>query len=132
MVRKEIFFAKGIKASNLAQVKLYFKHFGLVNDLAEIMRKLDPVIENNNITRWSSEGCYLGEDASHIFNTFRDMKGLEEPSIRFDDDDEHDLDDGIMAGCIPALAACTGMRKLTLNKLNMSTNSCAALNAVFP
>ena len=103
------------------------------NDLTEIMHKLDPAIKNNNITHWSSDGCYLGDtEANHIFNTFRDMKGLEELSIKCDDEDEHDLNDGVMAGCLPSLAACTGLRKLELITLDLSTSSCAALNAVFP
>ena len=107
-------------------------NFDSSNDLTEIIRKLEPVIKNNNITHWSSDACDLVEtDASHIFNAFRDMKGLEELSIRCDDD--HDLNDGFMAGCIPSLAACTGMRKLAMQELNMSTNSCgAALSAVSP
>ena len=37
-----------------------------------------------------------------------------------------------MTGCIPSLAACTGMRKLNLNDLNLSDNGCAALSGVFP
>ena len=108
-------------------------NFDSRNDLAEIMRKLEPVIRNNNITHWSSDACDLGDaEANNLSNVFRDMKGLEELSITCDDDDEDDLNDGIMAGCIPSLAACTGMRKLALRDLNISTNSCTALSAVFP
>ena len=74
--------------------KVYFENFGWRIDLNEIMHKLDPTNRNNNITHWSSDGCYLGEtEVNHIFNVFRrDMKGLEELSIRCDDDDDHNLD----------------------------------------
>lgn len=108
-------------------------HFFGRNDLTEIMRKLDPAIKNNNIKHWSSEGCHLGEtEVNHIFTAFRDMAGLEELSIQYYGIDEHDLNDDIMAGCIPSLAACTRMQKLKLILLDLSTSSCAALSAVFP
>ena len=102
------------------------------NDLPEIMHMLESAIENNNIKHWYSVECYLDETgAKYIFNSLRDMLGLENLIICSADED-HDLNDGIMAGCIPSLAACTAMRKLTLYGLDLSTSSCAALNAVFP
>ncbi|EJK45661.1 hypothetical protein THAOC_35722 [Thalassiosira oceanica] len=106
-------------------------NFNYSYDLAEIVHMLGPAIKNNNITHFTLEECGLREtDVNHIFAAFCDTKGLEELSIRGDVD--HHLDDGFMAGCIPSLAACKGMRKLNLIFLNLSTRSCAALSAVFP
>ena len=78
------------------------------NDLNGIMHKLEPAIKNNNITHWSTDGCYMGEsEANRIFNAFHgEMKGMEELSIAFKYEDERDLNDGVMADCIPSLAAC--------------------------
>ncbi|EJK45657.1 hypothetical protein THAOC_35718 [Thalassiosira oceanica] len=108
--------------------------FLLLNDLIEIMHKLHPAIKNNSITHWSSDECYLGEmAANNIFNAFRDdMKGLEELRINCHGEYGHDLNDDIMAGCIPSLAACPGMRKLHLISLGLSINSGGALSAVLP
>ena len=106
--------------------------FLLRNDLPDIMHKLGPAIKNNNITHLEAAECYLDETgANHIFNSLRDMLGLEDLII-CNDDEDHDLNDDIMAGCIPCLAACTAMQSLTLLGLDLSTNSCAALSAVFP
>ena len=44
----------------------------------------------------------------------------------------HGLDDDVMASCIPSLAACTGMRELSLSSLGLGVSSCAALSAIFP
>ncbi|EJK54169.1 hypothetical protein THAOC_26268 [Thalassiosira oceanica] len=102
-------------------------------DLAEIIYKLGPAMINDNITQLTVEGCFLGvPEATFLFNTFRDMNSLEELCIDCDDGFEHDLNDVTVAGCIPSLAACKGMRKLKLNFLDLSTNSCAALSAIFP
>ncbi|EJK59796.1 hypothetical protein THAOC_19940, partial [Thalassiosira oceanica] len=96
---------------------------------AEIIAKLGPAMKNNSRNH---EECHLGvPEATFLFNTFSDMDSLEELCI----DCEGvlaNLNDGEMAGCIPSLAACTGMRSLKLNYLNLSTNSCAALRGVFP
>ncbi|EJK66635.1 hypothetical protein THAOC_12429, partial [Thalassiosira oceanica] len=98
-------------------------------DLAEIIDKLGPAMKNNCRT-------HLGvPEATFLFNTFGNMSSLEELNIEGDDGEENDLanlNDDDMAGCIPSLAACTGMRSLKLNYLNLSTNSCAALRGVFP
>ncbi|EJK69216.1 hypothetical protein THAOC_09545 [Thalassiosira oceanica] len=89
-----------------------------------------------NSNHFVVEGCYLGvPEATFLFNTFDDMNSLEELDIDCEEEEggvlAH-LDDDDMAGCIPSLAACTGMRSLKLNHLNLSTNSCAALRSVFP
>ena len=111
--------------------KLVFK---ARNDLTEILRKLDPAIKNNGITQLAAEECVLTVSEAHLmFDNFRDMKNLEVLSLWFNDfGGGHDLNDGIMAGCVPSLAACTGMRKLDLSSLGLSTDSCDALSAVFP
>ncbi|EJK44108.1 hypothetical protein THAOC_37382, partial [Thalassiosira oceanica] len=101
---------------------------------AEIIHKLGLAMKNNSRTHFAVEECYLGvPEATFLFNTFRDMNSLEELCIDGDDEEgiAH-LNDDDMAGCIPSLAACTGMRSLKLNYLNLSTNSCAALRGVFP
>jgi len=109
---------------------------GWKNDLTEVLQKLGPTLKNNNITHWTVEGCYLGvPEANYLFNTFREMKGLEELYICGGIEEaghDHDLNDNAVAGCIPSLAACTGMQKLILNGLSISTHSCAALSDVFP
>ncbi|EJK47373.1 hypothetical protein THAOC_33908 [Thalassiosira oceanica] len=64
-------------------------------------------------------------------NTFGDMNSLEELCIDCEDDLAN-LNDGDIAGYIPSLAACTTMRSLKLNHLNLSTISCAALRGIFP
>ncbi|EJK47655.1 hypothetical protein THAOC_33608 [Thalassiosira oceanica] len=99
---------------------------------AEIIYKLGPAMKNNSRTRFEVYGCHLGvQEATFLFNTFRDMNSLEE--LRIDcEADLANLNDGDMAGCIPSLAASTGMQSLKLNYLNLSTNSCAALRGVFP
>ena len=103
-------------------------------DLAGLIYKLGPVMKNNNITQWTSDGCFLGvPEAKFLFNTFRDMKSLGELCISDDNRAVFDyLDDDVVAGCIPSLAACTGMWKLVLKDMLMSTQSCAALGAIFP
>ncbi|EJK54167.1 hypothetical protein THAOC_26266 [Thalassiosira oceanica] len=102
--------------------------------LAEIIYKLGGAMKSNNITRLVVEGCCLGvPEATFLFNTLPDV--MEELCIDCDDDEEFlsdMLDDDIMAKCILPLAACKGMQKLTLNGLNLSSSSCAALSAVFP
>ncbi|EJK51124.1 hypothetical protein THAOC_29736 [Thalassiosira oceanica] len=103
-------------------------------DLAEIINKLGPAMKNNNFTHIMVEACHLGvPEATILFNTFGDMNSLEELRIYGEvGDDLAHLNDCDMAGCTPKLAACTGMRYLKLNHLNLSTNSCAALRDVFP
>ena len=103
-------------------------------DLTDILCNLGPVIENNNITDFAVEECYLGvPEACSLFNIIRDMKRLEELSIACDHvEGGHGLDDDIMARCIPSLAACTCMQKLYLRCLGLSTTSFAALNAILP
>ncbi|EJK51123.1 hypothetical protein THAOC_29735, partial [Thalassiosira oceanica] len=104
-------------------------------NLAEIIDKLGGAMKSNNFTNIFVEACHLGvPEATFLFNTFRDMNSLLE-ELHIDGevgDDLANLNDGDMAGCIPSLAACTGMRSLTLNYLNLSTNSCAALRGVLP
>ncbi|EJK61744.1 hypothetical protein THAOC_17714, partial [Thalassiosira oceanica] len=110
--------------------KLHFMN----TDLAEIIYKLGPAMKNNSRNHFALKGCYLGvPEATFLFNTFVDMNSLEDLYIDGDEEEgiSH-LNDGAMAGCIPSLAACTGMRSLKLNYLNLSTNSCAALRGVFP
>ena len=104
-------------------------------DLAGIIYKLGPAMNNNRIIHWSSLVCCVGvSEINYLFNTFRDsMNSLEELHIDCDESDgANGLDDGIMAGCIPSLAACMGMQKLKLDCLNMGTSSCAALSVIFP
>ncbi|EJK66341.1 hypothetical protein THAOC_12749 [Thalassiosira oceanica] len=103
-------------------------------DLAEIIHKLGPAMKNNSRTHFTVEECYLGvPEATFLFNTFGDMNSLEELCIEGGDEEGvTNLNDDEMAVCIPSLAACTGMRSLTLAYLNLSTNSCAALRGVFP
>ncbi|EJK78112.1 hypothetical protein THAOC_00004 [Thalassiosira oceanica] len=106
-------------------------HF-LGTDLAEIIDKLDGAMTSNNFTHFFVEECHLGvPEATFLFNTFRDMNSLEELYIDCEKDLAN-LNDGDMAGCIPSLAACTGMRSLKLNYLNLSTECCAALRGVIP
>ncbi|EJK77355.1 hypothetical protein THAOC_00818, partial [Thalassiosira oceanica] len=101
-------------------------------DLAEIIDKLDGAMKSNNFTHFVVKECHLGvPEATLLFNTFGDMNSLEELCIDCEEDFAN-LNDGDMAGCIPSLAACTGMRSLKLNYLNLSTNSCAALRGVLP
>lgn len=109
-------------------------------DLSDVIFKLGPVTKNSSITHWTVSICTLGVlEAKHLFNTFREMKILEELYISLSGSNgkcvngvNSDLDDDIMAGCIPSLATCAGMQTLELNDLNISTNSCAALSAIFP
>ncbi|EJK45444.1 hypothetical protein THAOC_35943 [Thalassiosira oceanica] len=105
-------------------------------NLAEIIYKLGPAMKNNNFTHIFVEECHLGvPEATFLFNTFGDMNSLEELCIKGGDEEEGlaNLNDGDLAGCIPSLAACKGMRSLTLNQcLNLRSNSCAALRGVFP
>ncbi|EJK48738.1 hypothetical protein THAOC_32437, partial [Thalassiosira oceanica] len=105
-------------------------------DLAGIIDKLDGTITSNNFTHFNVYECHLGvPEATFLFNTFGDMNSLEELCIDCEEEEggvlAH-LNDGDMAGCIPSLAACTGMQSLKLNYLNLSTISCAALRGVFP
>ena len=110
--------------------------FMSINDLTEILHKLGPAMKNNNMTHWYLENCHLGvPEANFLFSIFQDSNNLVELCIIydvFDDDSGHDLDDGVMAGCIPSLSACTGMRVLKLQGLNMSARSCAMLRGIFP
>ena len=109
-------------------------------DLAEIAFKLGPVMKNNRISHWSSDGCFLGvTETNFLFSIFRDMKSLQVLSISYDDieDDDHpiqqhDLNDDVMAECIPSLAVCTGMHDLILQGLKMRTKSCAVLRDIVP
>ncbi|EJK48051.1 hypothetical protein THAOC_33184 [Thalassiosira oceanica] len=120
---------------NLGKCNHIKKMIFYCTDLAEIIYKLGPAMKNNSITHFTVERCYLGvPEATFLFNTFRDMNSLEALDIGGDEEEEgpSNLNDGEMAGCIPSLAACTGMRSLTLAYLNLSTNSCAALRCVFP
>ncbi|EJK64938.1 hypothetical protein THAOC_14271 [Thalassiosira oceanica] len=72
-------------------------------------------------------------EATFLFNTFGVMNSLEELCIEGGDEEGvANLNDGAVAGCIPSLAACTGMQSLNLNYLNLGTNSCAAMRGVFP
>ncbi|EJK47108.1 hypothetical protein THAOC_34196 [Thalassiosira oceanica] len=110
-------------------------YFTSTDDLAEIIYKLGPAMTNNSITHFEVDGCHLGvPEATFLFNTFGDMNSLKELFIDCHDEQGvlTNLNDGDMAGCIPSLGACTGMRSLKLNYLNMSTNSCAALRGVIP
>ncbi|EJK58487.1 hypothetical protein THAOC_21382 [Thalassiosira oceanica] len=111
-------------------------NFSFTN-LAEIIYKLGPAMINNNIAHLVVDECYLGVPGTiFLFNTLRDMNSLEELYVDCELDDGHglvnDLNDTSMAECIPSLATCTGMRKLMLNGLSFSANSCAALRGVFP
>ena len=101
-------------------------------DLTAIINKLGGVVtKSDNITHWLAEECDLGDDElKYLFNIFRDMEKLEELSIINNGD--RISDDVILAGCIQSLAACTGMRELNLMLPGLSTNSWAALSAIFP
>ncbi|EJK58556.1 hypothetical protein THAOC_21311 [Thalassiosira oceanica] len=107
-------------------------------DLTEFVDKLGPVVTNNDITNFFSDGSYLGvSEVNALFNTFSDMKSLEHLEISYDhydigDDSDNDLDDDIMARCIPSLEACTCMQRLILKDMRMSSKSSAALSAIFP
>ena len=110
--------------------KMYFSG----TDLTDTICNLENVMKNNsisNITRLSVEECYLGVPEAHsLFNIIRGMRKLEILSINCEDVD-HGLDDDIMAGYIPSLAACTAMRDLDLICLGLSTRSCNALGGIF-
>ena len=85
-------------------------------DLTKIAYKLGPVTSSKEISRFIADRCYMGAlEANSLLNVFGDMTTLEELSISYDhydvgDDSGNDLDDDIMARCIPSLAACTCMR----------------------
>ena len=89
-------------------------------------------MKNNNITHCDVEDCGLGTpQLFFLFSVFQDMKSLEQLSFGYDVEyGDHGLDDVIMAGCIPSLAACTVMRKLNLTCIGLSTRSCAALSTI--
>ncbi|EJK62024.1 hypothetical protein THAOC_17383, partial [Thalassiosira oceanica] len=107
-------------------------YFAGINDLAEIINKLGSAMKSNNFTHFVVNECHLGvPETTFLFNTFRDMNSLEELCIDCEEGVTN-LNDGAMAVCIPSLAACTGMRSLQLNYLNLRSNSCAALRDVFP
>ncbi|EJK59403.1 hypothetical protein THAOC_20381 [Thalassiosira oceanica] len=91
-------------------------------------------MKSNNITHLVVRRCYLGiPGAIFLFNTLHDLNSLEQLWIDYQDNrDNAELNDAIMAECILTLSACTGMQKLTLNGLNLSTNSFAVLRTVFP
>ena len=109
-------------------------------ELYRIIYKLIPVMKNSKINRFVLDGCFFDEDCGdegphiiRLFNTFRDMKNLDELSI--DEESPYSClsaTDDVMAECIPSLADCTNMRKLVLRALNMSTKSCAALSVTCP
>ena len=102
-------------------------------NLAEIEDKLGPAMKNDNIAQWDLDNCRIGvPGANFLSNAFLNMKSLQALSFSFDEDDDQNVDDDIMAGCISSLAACTGMQTLKLRNLELSTNSCAALSTVFP
>ena len=107
--------------------EMYF----ICTDLTAIIDKLGGVMKkSDNITHWLAEECDLGVDElNFLFNVFRDMENLEELSI---DNGDRILDDDAMAGGIKSLAACTSMRGLNLSLPGLSTNSWAALSAIFP
>ncbi|EJK65238.1 hypothetical protein THAOC_13929 [Thalassiosira oceanica] len=71
------------------------------------------------------------KEARHLFNAFRDMESLKELYLS-DLSGSRSLNDNVMAGCIPSLAACKDIRELKLEGYSMSTNSCTALSAVLP
>ena len=88
---------------------------------------------SNTGLRKNATECYLGvPEAKFLFNTFRDTNSLEKLYITSDGLALDELDDDVMAGCIPSLAACSSMQKLQLFDLNMSTRSCAALGVIVP
>ena len=102
-------------------------------ELFGVIYKLIPAMNENNITRFYLDSCYLGvSDTKLLFNAFRGMKSLEELGISDQQDSDYDLDDDAMAECIPSLAACTCMQKLILRDLNICTNSCAAMSEICP
>jgi len=103
-------------------------------DLTDIICKLGPIMRSSNITYCAVEFCDLVvSGVNFLFNTFPDMKRLEALSIDSNHvDGDHGLDDDAMAGCIPSLATCTGMRTLNLRCLELSTSSCIALSTIFP
>ncbi|EJK69901.1 hypothetical protein THAOC_08801 [Thalassiosira oceanica] len=104
-------------------------------DLAEIIDKLDGAMKSSNFTHFVVEECHLGvPEATFLFDAFGLMNSLEDLIIDCEEEGGvlANLNDGDMADCIPSLAACSGMRSLKLNYLNLSTNSCAALRGVFP
>ncbi|EJK51644.1 hypothetical protein THAOC_29165, partial [Thalassiosira oceanica] len=106
-------------------------HFASTN-LAGIIYNMGPAMKSNNFTHFFVKGCHLGvPEANFLFNTFGDMSSLEELCIECEGDLAN-LNDGDLAGCIPSIAACTGMRSLVLTYLNLGTNSCAALRDAFP
>ncbi|EJK77912.1 hypothetical protein THAOC_00221 [Thalassiosira oceanica] len=91
-------------------------------NLAGIICKLGPAMKSNNFTHFVVEECHLGvPEATFLFNTFRVSNSLEELCIDYEEEEGVlvNLNDGDMAGCIPSLAACTSMRSLTLNYLNL-------------
>ena len=118
------------KCNHIKKMEFSYVH------LAEIICKLGSVIENSNITHWSLTRCYLGvPEVNRLFNASRDMKRLEELYVLHDVPNGEgltDLDDDVMAGCIPSLAACTAMRNLVLVDLSMGMKSCAALSVILP
>ncbi|EJK48503.1 hypothetical protein THAOC_32691 [Thalassiosira oceanica] len=83
-----------------------------------------------------SGGDALDNCSGHSVDRFLDdLSNLEQLYVDCELEDGHgfeDLNGDDMAECIPSLATCTGMRKLTLNGLNLSTNGCAALRVAFP
>lgn len=80
--------------------------------------------------------CSIGvPETNFLFNAFHEMKSLKELSISYEYGNVQGLnifDDVVMAGYIPSLSSCTGMQKLKLEGLRMSTYSCTALSAIFP
>ena len=112
--------------------KLYFHYRNDLTALICKLRKLGGVMKNNNITHCDVEDCGLGTpQLFFLFSVFQDMKSLEQLSFGYGEEyGDHGLDDDIMAGCIPLLAACTVMRDLNLSCIGLSTRSCAALSTI--
>ncbi|EJK68384.1 hypothetical protein THAOC_10439, partial [Thalassiosira oceanica] len=85
---------------------------------------------------WEMLECSIGvPETNFLFNAFHEMKSLKELSISYEYGNVQGLnifDDVVMAGYIPSLSSCTGMQKLKLEGLRMSTYSCTALSAIFP
>ncbi|EJK57931.1 hypothetical protein THAOC_21985 [Thalassiosira oceanica] len=105
--------------------------FGITN-MAEIIYILSGAMKSN-ITHLFVNFWILGvPEATHLFNNFCAMRSLEELCVQCEHGGEANMSDYDMAGCIPSLAACKGMRKLELTGLHLSTKSCAALSAVVP
>ena len=123
------FFEDLSKCNHIKEIKLIHA------DFEEIIYKLVPAMRNNSIAHLSLEECHMeSPETKYLFDAFTgDMNRLEGLSI----DNMNSMgcfvvDDGVMAGCIPSLSACTCIRKLNMSNLGLCTNSCSALSAVIP